>query len=282
MKAPVAPLALLVLPVSVVPQALLDQPVSLADPGLRDPQALLERRVDRERKALKVLPVEMVSKDLWVCQDQEDPLDPPERTEIRESSESLARREAKVTKENTVPPVLLALKGPLEHLVLLVLTVSLVPGVSRVSLARRETKVLEDSLDPQAQLGYRACLVHLARKVKLEMSVRWVHLVPQVPEAPPEPLVLTALRGPLVELETPVLWERREMPVKQESQVFREKLAHLVPEGSEERRERPVPLVLPDPRALRVPLETTVPKAALVQVVSPVILVHLENPVRLA
>ncbi|KAG7215041.1 hypothetical protein INR49_022831 [Caranx melampygus] len=73
----------------------------------------------------------------------------------------------------------------------------------------------------------------------------------------------------------------REMLVKQESQVFREKLAHQVHEENEERRERPVQLVQPGLPVLRVPLEMMVPKAALVQVVSLATPAPLESPVLL-
>lgn len=57
-------LALLVLLVSVAPQALLDPQAFLVDLALRDPQALLERKVDRERKDLKAQLVETVFKGL--------------------------------------------------------------------------------------------------------------------------------------------------------------------------------------------------------------------------
>lgn len=281
MRVLTAHLALLVLLVSVV---LLAQPaprVCLDVLVLRDPQALPERKADRERKDLKAQLEETAFRDLWVCQDPEVLLDPLERTETRERSESRARREAKVTKESMVHLVPPALKDLSEHPVQLVQMVSPVPEVSRVCLARREMKDQEDSPDLQAQLGCRACLVHPVRKVKLETSAKWVHPAPLVPEAPQDPREPTALRDLLVESETLALSEKREMLVKQESPVFREKLAHQVQEESEEKREKPVQPVQLDLPVLRVPLEMMVLKAALVQVVSLVTLVPLESPVQL-
>lgn len=159
--------------------------------------------------------------------------------------------------------------------------VSPVPEVSRVCLVRREMKDQEDSLDLRAQSGCRACLVHPVRKVKPETSVKWVRPVHLVPEAPQDLQEQMALRDLLVVSETPVLSEKRETLVKPESPVFREKSAHMVQEESEEKRESPVPPVQPDLPALKVPLEMMVPKAALVQVDSPVTPVPLESPVQL-
>lgn len=282
MRVLTAHLALLVPPVSVAPLAQPDLQVCPDALALRDLQDLLERKADRERKDLKAQLEETVFRDLWVCQALEDLLDHPERTETRERLESQARKEARVTKENMVHLVPPALKDLLEHPVLLVQMVSLVPEVSRVCLARRETKDREDSPDPQAQSGCRACLDHPVRKVKLETLGKWVHPVPQVPEAPQDPLEPTALRDLLVASETLVLSVKREMLVKQENRVFREKMAHQVQEENEERRESPVRLVQLDLLALRVPLEMMVPKEALVQVDSPVTLVPLESLVQLA
>lgn len=281
MRVLTAHLALLVLLVNVVPLAQPGPPVSLDVLVLKDPQGLLERKADQERKDLKAQLEEMVFRDLWVCQDLEDLLDHLERMETRERSESLARKEARVTKENMAHLVPPDHKDLLVHLVQLVQMVSLVPEVSRVCLARREMKGQEDSPDLQAQSGFRACLVLLVRKVKLETLAKWVHLVPLVPEAPQDLQEPMALRDLLVVLETPVLSEKREMLVRQESQVFREKLAHQVQEESEEKKESLVQLVQLDLLALRVPLEMMVPKAALVQVDSPVTLVPLESPVQL-
>lgn len=281
MRVLTAHLALLVLLVSVVQLAQPDLQVYLDVLAPRDLQAPLERKADRERKDLKAQLEETVFRDLWVCQDLEDLLDHLERMETRESLESQARKEAKVTKENMVHLVLPDLKDLLEHPVLLEQMVSLVPEVSRVYLVRREMKDQEDSPDLQAQLGCRACPVHLVKKEKLETLAKWVHLAPLVPEDLQDPQEPMALRDLLVVLETLVLLEKKEMLVKQESQVFRENLAHQVQEESEERRERVVPLVQLDLPAPRVPLEMMVPKAAQVQVVSPVILVHLESLVQL-
>ncbi|KAF1377753.1 hypothetical protein PFLUV_G00204020 [Perca fluviatilis] len=281
MKDLMAHLALLVHLVSVVLLAQPDLRVFLDALAPRDPQGLQERKVDRERKDLKAQPEEMVFRDLWVCQDLEDLLDHLERTETRESLESQARKEARGTKESMAHLVPPALKDLLEHPVLLVQMVSLVPEGSRVCLARREMKDPEDSPDLQGQLGCRACLVHLVRKVKLETLVKWVHPAPLVPEAPQDPQEQMALRGLPVALETLVLLEKRAMLVKQESPVFREKLAHQVQEESEEKRESPVRLVQLALPALKVPLEMMVPKAAQGRVVSLVTLALLESPVLL-
>lgn len=69
MKAPMVHLALLVLLVNADPPAQLDPPVSPDALAHKDPQALLERRVDQERKDLKAPLVETVSRDLWVFLD---------------------------------------------------------------------------------------------------------------------------------------------------------------------------------------------------------------------
>lgn len=120
------------------------------------------------------------------------------------------------------------------------------------------------------------------RKVKLETLVKWVHPAPLVQEAPQDPQEPMALRDLQAALETLVQLEKREILVKPESQVFRENLAHLVLEASEEKRESPVRLVQLVLLALRVPLETMVPKEAQAQVVSPVTWAPLESPVQLA
>lgn len=281
MKARTAHLALPVLLASAVPQARPGPPASQAAPDPRDPQAQPERRVDRERKDLKAQPVETVSRDPWVCQDLPDRWDPQERMETRERLESLVRREARETKENTVPPVLLAHKARLEPPVPLVLTESPVPEASRVCLVRREMTGPEDSPDPPAQLDCRAYLALPVRKERLEMLDRWVRPVPQAPEAPPDPRELTDPRGHQVASETPALWERRAIRVRQESQDFRENLDRRVREESEERRESPVLPVLPGLPVPKVPPETTGPKEAPVPVVSLAILAPLESLVRL-
>lgn len=281
MKAPTAHLDLLVPLVSVVLLAQPDPLVSLDDQDLRDPLDPLERRVDRVKKDPKALPVEMVSRDLLVCLAQLDLSDPQERMETRERLESQVRREVKETKESMVHLVLLVPKARLERLVLLELMESPVPEVSRVCLARREMKDPEGSMDPLAQWDCRDYLVQPARKEKPETLVRWVLPVLLGPEAPPDPQELTALRDLLVVLETLDLLERRVTQVKTESLVFRENLADLAQEESEERRESPVLQVLLDPPALKVPLEMTVLKEVLVQVVSLVILVPLARSDRL-
>lgn len=172
---------------------------------LRDLQDLLERKADRERKDLKVQLDAMAFKDLWACQDLEDLPDHPERMETKERLENLDRKEAKEIRENMVHQDQLALKDLSEHPVLLELMESLVPEVSRVSLGRRETKGQEDFPDPLVLLDFRACQDHLVRKVKLEMLVKWDHLVPLEQEAPQDRLVLTALKDLLVVLATLVL-----------------------------------------------------------------------------
>lgn len=233
--------------------------------------------MDRERKDLKDRPVGTVSRDPWVCQAPEDPPDPLERTETRESLENQARREVKVTRENTVPPGQPGLKDRSELLVPLVPTVSLVPEASRVCLDRRETKDPEASPDPRVPSGCRVCPVPPARKAKPETSVKWVHPALLGPEAPPDPREPTAPRDPRVALETQVPLGRREMLVKQESQAFRENLARRVHEENAERRESLVPPALPAPLDPRAHPETTVPKAVPVRAVSPAILAPPES-----
>lgn len=195
--------------------------------------------------------------------------------------ESMARREAKETKENTVPLVPLAHKALSEPLVLLVLMENLVLEVSRVCLVRREMKDPEGSPDLPAPLDCRVCLDLPVRKERQEMLARWVPLVHLAPEDPPDPQERTAPRDPLEALETLVLWERRVTQARLENQVFREKSVHQVQEESEERRERLVLPVLVDLPVPKVPLETMVPKEAQVLAVSLVILVPLESLVRL-
>lgn len=195
--------------------------------------------------------------------------------------ESPAKKEAKVTKENMVLLVPLAPRDLLEHLVLLVQMVNLVREVSRVCLDKKEMKDRGVSLDLLAQLVCRACRVHLVRKVKLETLVKWAHPVHLGPEDPLDLLELMALRDLLVALETLELLEKREMLVNQESRDFKETSALQDQEVNEVRRGKLVLLVLPDHLVLKVPLEMMVPKAALVQVVSPVTLVPQESLVLL-
>lgn len=258
-----------------------DLQVSLDVLALRDLRAQPERKVDRVRKDLKAQQEEMVFRAPLVCLDLEDLLDLPERMETRGRLENPARKEAKATKESMVHLVLPALKVLLELLVQPAQMESLVPEVSRVCLVRRETKDREDSPDLRAQSVCRAYPVHLVRKAKPETSVRWVLLVLLVPEVLLVPLEPTALRDLLVVLETLEQLARRVMLANQENLVFREKSAHQDREESEERRERPVRLVLQDLPALKAPLEMTVPKAVQVPAVSPVTPVPLESPVLL-
>lgn len=276
-----AHLDLLALLVSGVQPAQLDPQVHLDVLALRDLQALLERKVDREKKVLRAQPEEMVFRDRWVCQDQEDLRDHQERMETRVSLENQGRKEAKVTKESTVLLVLQAHKALSEHQVLLVQMESQVPGASRVCSARRETKDQEVSRDLQAQLGCRACLVHLVRKVKPETSVKWVHLDLLVPEVLRVPQVPTVLRDLPAVLETLVLLEKRETLVRAESQDFREKLVHQVREENAGRRGRLVLLELLDLLALKVHLEMMALRAALVRVASLETPDPLESPVQL-
>ncbi|PWA26783.1 hypothetical protein CCH79_00001106 [Gambusia affinis] len=73
----------------------------------------------------------------------------------------------------------------------------------------------------------------------------------------------------------------REMPVRRESRDFKGKLVRRVQEESVERRERVVQLVLRDLLALKVHLEMTALRAALVRVASLETLDPLESPVQL-
>ncbi|KAJ8339195.1 hypothetical protein SKAU_G00359810 [Synaphobranchus kaupii] len=172
--------------------------------------------------------------------------------EIRERSVNQARREAKGTRENMAHLVRLGLKAQLDSLVPLVLMGSRDLEGSRGSLGRRVTKDPGASLDLPARSGCRVCLG-----------------------------LLMALKGPQAASATLDPWERRENLVKPESLVFKEMVAHRVPEGNGERRVKPVPLVLLALLVQKVPLEMMALKAVLVQAVSLVILVLLESPDRL-
>lgn len=195
--------------------------------------------------------------------------------------ENQVKRVARVTKENMVLQVQLALKDLSEHLALQVQMVSLVPEDSKVCLDRREMREREVSQDLLAQLVCRACLVHLVRKVKLEMLVNRAHLDHQVPGDLLDLQELMALKDLLVELEILELLEKREMLVNQESLVFKEKLALQDQEENGERRARLVLLVQLDLLVPKVPLEMMVPKEAQVQVVSRVTLAPQASLVRL-
>jgi len=88
-----------------VREVLLVQLVPLAylvDLALRVPQGPLERREHLVRKGLKVQLVVMVSRVLSVCPGLLDPRVHLERMVTRERLESLARREAKPTRESRV------------------------------------------------------------------------------------------------------------------------------------------------------------------------------------
>lgn len=224
--------------------------------------------MDRERKDLKVRLAEMVSRVQWAFLGQEDHLVPLGRTEIRENSESLARRALKVTRASTVHQALPDHRDLLERPVLLVQMESPAPEVSRVCLVRRETKDPEDSLGPPARLDCRACLDPRARKERPETLDKWDPPDLLAPEDHPVPLELTGRRDPLVASETLALWERRETQGRLASLVFKEKSVHRAPGESAERRERLVRLVQLDPLDQRDPLEMTVLKAALVRVAS--------------
>lgn len=273
MRDPLAHLVLLVLLVSVVLLAQLDPLVFQADPDHRDPQAPPERRERRERKDLKAPLGATASRVQWVCLGLPGLWDPLERTETRERSESLVRREAKERRANTVPPVLLALKAPSDSLVHPELMVSPVPEVSRVCSARRETKAPEASPDPQDPSACRGCQGHQARRERLVMLVRWDPLVLLDPEVPPDPKEQMDPRDPQVASATLALSERRVTLVKQESPDCRETSALRVQEASVERRVNPDLLVLLGLPVPKAPLEMTVLKAVLVQVVSLVTLV---------
>lgn len=262
----------------MVPLAQPDPLVSQADPDHRDPQDQTERREDRERKDLRALLVEMASRVQWVFLGLPGLWDPLERMETRERSASLDRREAKERKANMVHLALLDPKAPSDSLVHLELMESLVPEVSRVCLARRETKDPEASPDPLDPSACRDCQGLLVRRERLVMLVRWDPLVLQDPEAPPDPREQMGPKGPQVASATLALSERRETPVRLENPDCRETLDLRVQEVIVERRVNLVPLALVGLLVPKVPLEMTVLKEVLVQVVSlatPVLLVSL-------
>lgn len=204
-------------------------------------------------------------------------MDPLERMEIRERSESRARRVAKERKASRVPLVLLVHKVPSVNLVHLERTESPDPEVSRVCSVRKETKVPEASPDLQVPSASRGCQDLQARRERLVTWVRWVHLVLPDPEALLDHREQMDPKDPQVVSVTLELLERRVTLVKQESPDCRETSALRVQEASEERRESLVPLAPLDRPVQKVHLEMTVPKAALAQVVSPEILAPLAS-----
>lgn len=258
---PKAPSVLLeneVLPVLEVPSVYQDA----LDP--REARVQPERRGARERKVPWDQLVVTVSKVQLVFLALQVPRGPLERTETRERLVSLARKEAKQTRENRDLLVQEVFKVSSELLVLLVLMVSQDPGVSRVCLARRETKDPEDSLGYLGPLDCRACLVHQERRERMGTSAQWVRLVLQVPEVPRVLAELTVPKALLVEW---VLWEvmeKRERVVKPATRDHLESPVVEAPEERQGRRESQDHLELLDLQGPADLEETTAPKATLV------------------
>lgn len=149
------------------------------------------------------------------------------------------------------------------------------PEADKVTLDRREMKGHEASLDLLVQLACRECLDLQGRRVKLVMSVPWVHQVLQDQEVPRVHQEQTVPKVDLVESATQGPSERRVnlvSPVLQESKAFPVAGVQKVKEGREERLGNQAPLGHLEPKD---PLETMDPKAILVRLGFPAILVLL-------
>ncbi|ELK30731.1 Collagen alpha-1(XI) chain [Myotis davidii] len=113
------------------------------------------------------------------------------------------------------PQVFRVPSAPLE---LLEATGSQGPEVSRGCLDRKGMREQEASRDPLVPSVFRVCQAHLVKKVKMGMSVPWVHLAlpaPEVPKVPTELMDPKDLQDPLVPL---VVLEKRVNLEKRETQ----------------------------------------------------------------
>lgn len=191
-------LDLLVLPVRedwLVPLDLLDH---LEDPGHRDPQAPLEKRVSPVRRVQLARPVAMESRVLLaslvllghqVCQ---------ERMETRVKSGNMVRKEPKEPRESMVHQVHLGPWDPLVSLVLLVPMESWDPEASRVHSELKVTKDPEVFLERQVQLDFRDFLDLQERRERPVTLALWGPPALLVPVALQDPTVLTELKDLLV------------------------------------------------------------------------------------
>lgn len=245
--------------------------------GRRDHQGRLERRALRARKAHKAQLAEMGSRVLWGFLVQLAPWAPLVKTEIRERSGSLDRKEARATKASRVPLGPRVPKGPLDSQAPLVQMGSQAPVDSRAYLGRKEMKVREASLGRQGPWGSRACRDLQVKRARRETWARWARPVPLAHEDHQELQVLMGLKVLQVESGIPVLWVRRGSLAKLASLAFREKGALWDPKEKEERRESPAPREPLDPLGPKALPETTAPRAALGQWVFLEILGPLES-----
>lgn len=257
----------------MVPSACQDVPDHRGHPGL------LERKECRARRGQLAQPVVMVPKVQLVFQ---DPLGLPEvlvRTVTRVKSGTQDTKGGRVTKENMVHLDLQVPLVPLANPVPLGQTVKLEQEVDKVTLDRREMKGHEASQDLLVQLACRECLDLQGRRVKLVTSVPWVHQVLQDQEAQRVHQEQTVPKVDLVESATQGPSERRVNlvnPVLQESKAFPVAGVQKVKEGREERLGNQAPLGHLEPKD---PLETMDPKAILVRLGFPAILVLLVKSV---
>lgn len=167
----------------------------------------------------------------------------------------------------------------MELQVLLEVTASPDPEVSRVCLGRREMRGPVVSQVFPVLSDCRVCQDHQVRKEKMETLAQWVHLVLLVQgvlKVLVEQMVLLAL------LEVSAQWVemvKRVRPVRQVIQDHQESLVQEDPKVSLERKEKPALLELQDLPVQEDPLEMTVPKETQVLLASleiQVLLVSLE------
>ncbi|KAJ6654615.1 hypothetical protein lerEdw1_006768 [Lerista edwardsae] len=208
-------------------------------------RVLQARKEPRVKKAPRVQPVAMVSKDHLDFLVRQAPLAHLEKTVTRVH---LAPQAPRVPLGNQVQP---------EQMV------SLGLAGNKVCLVRKATKEREASLAPQVQWGCRVYLDLLVKKGKRVMLVKWV---PQVPPGQEDHLDRQELMDHKVHqvgLETLDPSARRENLENLES---RDCLGTLDPRARKEKegkREKLVPLGLLALQAPKAPQVTTAPKAAL-------------------
>lgn len=187
----------------------------------------------------------------WGSRGRLGPPAPLGRTETRVKSGSPDRKAARATKEKMVLPAPQAFRVPSAPLELLEVTGNQGPEVSRGCLDRKGMREQEASRDPLVPSVFRVCQAHLVKKVKMGMSVPWVHLAlpaPEVPKVPTELMDPKDLQDPLVPL---VVLEKRVNLEKRETQGRPGKQAPGAPKENEARKGKrgpPARLDLPAPR----------------------------------
>lgn len=166
----------------------------------------------------------------------------------------------------------------MELQVLLEVTESPDPEVSRVCLGRREMRGPVVSQVFPVPLDCRVCQDLQVRKERMETLVQWVHLdllVPEVLKVLAEQMVLLALP------EASARWVemvKRVRPVRQVIQDHQESLVQEDPKVSLERKGKLALLELQDPLVQEDPLEMMVPKETQVLLASLEIQVLLVSP----